>query len=258
MCLKKECKCYKCEETEKCCNARIEEAVRNRTYFLIFILGISLMIIALVIKTSDNTVFVNNVSFASTITSIILSVIAIWMSITGERSTNEIKTKVSDSVDRLEKTSSESDKIVTDLSKTLSEQNESYNKIKDQMESILSEVHGVKTTITSMNDSFMGTKESQTEAFPNDTFLLGKNIIERIPDKEMKETVCKSLIIFLQAKKDGKTMKRNELINMIDASEADKNAIYGIIVALNHNGFFKDGKNLENTEKLLKEIEKMA
>ena len=59
---------------------------------LLFI-GIGFMIFALVTKTSDNDIFVNQVSFASTITSIILSVVAIWMSISGERTTNEIRTK---------------------------------------------------------------------------------------------------------------------------------------------------------------------
>lgn len=254
MCVKKEYKCYKGKETEDCCNARIEEAVRNRTYFLILILGISLMIIALVIKTSNNTAFVNNVSFASTITSIILSVIAIWMSITGERSTNEIKTKVSESVDRLIKTSSESDKLVTDLSDMLSGQNEFYNKIKGQMESILSEVLGVKTTITSMNDSFMGTKESQMESLPNDTFLLGKNVIEGIPDKETRKNVCKPLIGLLQAEKDGKKIKSQEIYDMIDAPGDHKNVIFGIVVALDYNGFFRDGKNYEDTKKLFDDI----
>ena len=40
MCIKKEYKCYKGKEAEECCNARVEEAVRNRTYFMILILGI--------------------------------------------------------------------------------------------------------------------------------------------------------------------------------------------------------------------------
>ncbi len=254
MCIKKEYKCYKGKEAEECCNARVEEAVRNRTYFMILILGISLIVIALVIKTSNNTAFVNNVSFASTITSIILSVIAIWMSITGERSTNEIKTKVSESVDRLLKTSRESDNLVTDLSNMLSGQNQAYNKIKDQMESILSEVLGVKTTITSMNDSFMGTKESQTGDLPNDTFLLGKNIIERIPDKEVKESVCKPLISLLRAEKDGKKMNVQEIHDTIDGPEYYKDVIFGIIVALKHNGFFSDDKNYEKTQKLIADI----
>lgn len=254
MCIKKEYKCYKDKETVDCCNAKIEEAVRNRTYFLIFILGILLMIIALAIKASDSTAFVNQVSFASTITSIILSVIAIWMSITGERSTNEIKAKVSESVDRLSKTSNESDKLVTELSNMLFGQNESYNKIKDQMESIISEVQRVNTKIESMNDSFMGTKESQAESVPDDAFLFFKNIVVGIPNKETKKTVCQTIIKILQEAKDGKEITQDKVYDMIDAPEGNRFIILGIVASLVHNGFLKDDKNYEKTKKLMDDI----
>lgn len=253
MCIKKEYKCYKDKETIDCCNAKIEEAVRNRTYFLIFILGILLMIIALAIKASDSAAFVNQVSFASTITSIILSVIAIWMSITGERSTNEIKTKVSDSVDKLLNISSESEKL-TDLSKVFSDQKESFNKIKDQMESIISEVQGVNTKIESMNDSFIGTKESQAESVPDNAFLFFKNIVVGIPNKETKKMVCQTIIQIFQEAKDGKEITQDKVYDMIDASEGNRHIILGIVATLVHNGFFKDDKNNEKTKKLMDDI----
>lgn len=254
MCVKKEYKCYKGKENEECCNARVREALRNRTYSFVLILGIALMIIALVIKTSNEEVFVNQVSFASTITSIILSVIAIWMSITGERSTNEIKTKVSESVDKLLKTSSESDKLVTDLSNMLSGQNESYNRIKDQMESILSEIQGVKTTITYMNDSFMGTKESEEESSTNDTFLFCRNMIEKIPSEDIQKMVCESLIKIMDEVKDGKIITQDEVYDLITASGTNKDVILGMMVALNHNGFFKGDKYYEKVKKFVYEM----
>lgn len=254
MCIKREYKCYKGAESEECCNARVREALKNRNYSFVLILGIALMIISLVIKTSSDAVFVNQVSFASTITSIILSVIAIWMSITGERSTNEIKMKVTDSVDRLLKISSESGQLVTDLSDMLSKQNESYNSIKGQMESILSEVLGVKTTIVSMNNSFMGTKESATENFPNDTFLFAKNLINRIPSKEVKWELCESIINIFQVKKNDKAVVQEVAYNAINAQGTIKDIIFGMIVVLHHNGFFEVEKNHEYTEELMQEL----
>lgn len=80
MCWKKEYKCYKGKESEECCQNRVDEAVAQ-------------------------------VSFASTITSIVLSAIAIWMSITGERSTNEIKTRIMDVLVENKTTLNESDAI---------------------------------------------------------------------------------------------------------------------------------------------------
>ena len=94
----KEYKCYKGMEMEECCKSKVEEAVKNRTYAIILIMSIALMILALTVKTASNAEFVGQVSFASTITSIVLSVIAIWMSITGERSTSEIRNKVTDTL----------------------------------------------------------------------------------------------------------------------------------------------------------------
>ncbi len=68
---------------EECCRSRVEDALKRRTSFIMLLLAVALFIIALTIKTADNNTFVNQVSFASTITSIVLSVIAIWMSISG-------------------------------------------------------------------------------------------------------------------------------------------------------------------------------
>ena len=107
MCLRREVKCYKGMESEECCNNRVEDALRRRTYSFILIIAVALLILSVVITTVWNTDFVAQVSYASTITSIILSVIAIWMSITGERSTNEIKNKVSEAATSLTYTTNE-------------------------------------------------------------------------------------------------------------------------------------------------------
>lgn len=117
MCFRKEYKCYKGKDSEDCCQKRVDEAVAHRTTMIVLIASIALMILALTVKTADNSVFVGQVSFASTVTSIVLSVIAIWMSITGERSTNEIKEKVSSSVDKLTETTCKSTALTDDLKK---------------------------------------------------------------------------------------------------------------------------------------------
>lgn len=252
MCIKKECKCYKGKENEECCNEKVREALRNRNYVFVLIMGIALMIISLVIKTSNDAVFVNQVSFASTITSIILSVIAIWLSISGERNTNEIKTKVSESVDRLIKTTDKSDKLAFDLKNMLSIQNESYNNIKNKIEVALSEIGGVKSTVTSLKDSFMGAKQN-VKKIPDDICLFFQNILNGIPQKSNRKYLCKIIINMF------KKMKNDPDIDMIHAyikvsdkiniSQDEKYVMYGIIVALKHNGFFNDIKNCEVAKK---------
>ena len=270
MCIKREYKCYKGEEDEECCNARVREALRNRNYSFVLILGIALMIISLVIKTSSDAVFVNQVSFASTITSIILSVIAIWMSITGERSTNEIKTKVTDSVNSIQTISSkteelinglsdmlskqnESGNLVTELKNTLSKQNESYNSIKDQIEVAISDIGGVKSTVKSMNDFFMGSKQNM-DNIPDNTFTLVQNIINGISIK-LRNALCEIITRIFQEIKNGSNEDITDIYvkvsKKVNITQQNKDVMFGIIIALHHNGFFKDDKNYENIKKVM-------
>lgn len=239
MCIKKTYTCYKGKETEDCCNSRVREAVRNRTYVLALILGIVLMIMALVIKTGNDTTFVNQVSFASTITSIILSVIAIWMSITGERSTNEIKTKVSDSVDKLLQTTNESDELVRNLRDVLSEQTKYYD-------NLISEVQGVKITV----DSFMNSKGDKIETISN-TFAIYQNVLDGIANKKIKRELHRIMIeVFSEMKNDPKQKMGHVFERVSRTSTENRDIIAGVITVLCHNGFFKDSDNLEKIKKI--------
>lgn len=164
MCFRKEYKCYKGKEYEDCCQKRVDEAVSHRTTMILLAISIALMILALTVKTANDGAFVGQVSFASTVTSIVLSVIAIWMSITGERSTSEIKEKVRDSVDKLTETTNQSTTLTDDLKETLDNQNTKYDEIMVKMENIIKNIEGMRATVGSMND-LLG--EIGTSAYKN-------------------------------------------------------------------------------------------
>lgn len=159
MCWKKEYKCYKGKESEECCQNRVDEAVAHRTYIIIMVIAVGLLIMALTIKTVSDTVFVAQVSFASTITSIVLSAIAIWMSITGERSTNEIKTRIMDVTDRLSKTTSDAEgtnekfKIISD------KQMEGFQEITERMNEVLEKMDTINTNTSYIKDYLGGGNE---------------------------------------------------------------------------------------------------
>lgn len=176
MCFRKEYKCYKGKDSEDCCQKRVDEAVAHRTTMIVLIASIVLMILALTVKTADNSVFVGQVSFASTVTSIVLSVIAIWMSITGERSTSEIKEKVRDSVDKLTETTNQSTTLTDDLKKTLDNQNTKYDEIMVKMENIIKNIEGMRVTVGSMND-LLG--EIGTSAYKNNDGVAEDEFDER-------------------------------------------------------------------------------
>lgn len=100
-----------------------------------YILSISFACICLVIVLSfcEDSTFKNCVSVSSTVTSIILSVIAIILSVTGERTTNEIRNKVSDSVIKLEDCTDKSSELTLELSTTLQQLNALYEGVNDNI-----------------------------------------------------------------------------------------------------------------------------
>ena len=236
---KKEHKCYRGAEVSDCCNSRVEEAVARRTNNIILIISIALLVMALTIKTVSEKEFVAQVSFASTITSIILSVIAIWMSITGERSTNEIKTKVSDSVEKLVESANETKSIATNLKDSISEQ--TYDLIKEQMEMVAHEMREMKTSFSEMSGAFTnGNNLKAKNEVP--ALLVFKNIVEGISGEKQRDSLIYTVLKIFEAKECDKKEKLADIVKKIDLPEGDKNIIWGIVVALDHNGFFsKEG-----------------
>lgn len=237
--------CYKGKESEDCCNNRVEEALEHRTNIIVLIVGIMFLIIALTTRTASNKEFVNQVSFASTITSIILSVIAIWMSISGERSTNEIRFKVSNSVESLGKATAESGYIVNELKDTLKKQNDTYELMKNQMESMLSEIHGMKSSVDLLNSFVTNTDSGKKINTPNDLLLVFDNTIKSIGDEKMTEYLLDA-VLFLFENKNSAKIAIKEMISMLIDKEIENGLLYafiGIISVFLANGLFQNDEN---------------
>lgn len=94
--------------------------------------------------------FVAQVSFASTITSIVLSVIAIWMSISGERTTNDIKIRILESTDRLAKTTENVEILNNKNESIMNTQLDELNSVKEKLEAIIHSVDTVGEQVTVM------------------------------------------------------------------------------------------------------------
>lgn len=97
---------------------------------------------SIVLSLCNKDTFVAQVSFASTITSIVLSVIAIWMSISSERTTNDIKSKIWESTERLAKTT-ENVEILNDRNESI--MNTQLNELNDVKEKLEAIIHSVDT-----------------------------------------------------------------------------------------------------------------
>ena len=252
MCITKEYKCFKGKETEECCNQRVKEAVRGRTSWIVLFIGIGFMIFALVTKTSDNDIFVNQVSFASTITSIILSVVAIWMSISGERTTNEIRTKVASSVDDLKETTAQSQDLVVELNKTLLTQNKEQEKLNEKIESILNDIDIVKGTVSDFN----GKLESITSPLPTEQNVKvdskSNQIIENVLDCVKEQKFINILfqgMDFIYEREKTSVSQVAEYVETLEVQQRDAYLVAGMLYVFSKNGMVKNGKYAELRDK---------
>ncbi|BCJ98095.1 hypothetical protein [Anaerocolumna chitinilytica] len=144
----------------------------------IVIIAIIITLGSLVLAGYDNQSFVGQFSFASTITSIVLSVVAIWMSISGERTTNEIKTKIIDATDRLDNAVINVQDINKTFDKSFKEKVESIQNIHTEFSNVVLELESVKSEVVS-------TKEYVQEAFDFNKITLSKqNTSEQYTDDE--------------------------------------------------------------------------
>ena len=234
---KKEVSCYMGKEMTECCENRVKQALMRRTSIIMLVVAVVLLILALTIKTGDNSIFADQVSFASTITSIILSVIAIWMSISGERQTNEIKEKVVMASDKLSETVNESQKIMDELRKTLKDQNDSYTKIIDGIKTVKTSVGHIENLFDNSN----GIKS-------NDYFEMAMNGLSQWQDREAL-VECMIAVFEIDEEIDGVIYNTCREIGI---NEETENVIVGIMSVFYHNTFFDKKENVEKVRKYKK------
>ena len=96
--------------------------------------------------------FVAQVSFAATITSIVLSVIAIWMSVSSERSTSVIRVKIAESTERLSGTTKEIETFNNNYQETMDTQLAELKNIQVQLAKIIHSVDTVQKQVSFMSE----------------------------------------------------------------------------------------------------------
>lgn len=134
-----------------------------------YIIGISVFLLfgGIVLATSNQNEFVSQISFGSTMTSIILSVIAIWMSISGERTTNDIKSKISYSADRLSETTEKIEILNNNHTKTLDKQLGELKDVKEQLSKIIQSVNHVEEQVSHMYNKNIDSSNTSNENIMN-------------------------------------------------------------------------------------------
>lgn len=223
---KKEINCYMGKEMKECCENRVHQALMRRTSIIILVIAVALLILSLTIKTSCNDVFVNQVSFASTVTSIVLSVIAIWMSISGERQANEIKDKVSIASDKLLETVSESKMITKALQDTLDSQNRIYSDLSKKMTHIGEAVDNIGKVFNAGNDN----KTNENIEY----YKLAMDGLKNWEHKDLLEECIKAI-------KNSEEDINDTIYKVCEKYRVDQQTegiIVGILCVFYHNGYF--------------------
>lgn len=146
------CPCHNYEEYEikiKCIKTKL-----HAKYLAIIAIGISVWQFAG--KTNSN-VFIAQVSFASTIASIILSVLAIIMSITGEGKTEHIKDQLQEAAKDINKTQ----KKISEINERIEKNLEYLNK---EVENLHSEIGRLPESVAEkVGEEFIKNSSSERE-----------------------------------------------------------------------------------------------
>ncbi len=128
----KNCSCSDYGEFEikiKCIKAKL-----HCKYLLVIAVMICVWLFS--VKTYNDSTFVSQMSFASTIASIILSVLAIIMSITGEGKTEHIKEQLEDAAKQIKESQNSVEDINESIEENLSQLNLEIKRLGDRIDDI--------------------------------------------------------------------------------------------------------------------------
>lgn len=158
----------------------------------------------IIIAAYNQEAFVSQVSFAGTITSIILSVIAIWMSISGERTTNDIRIKITESTERLSDTTKNVEILNKNYENTMDTQLSELKNVQEQLTELINSVGDIKTQVNTMRKGVEIIHNTQSNDSKIKLFDNIQNWIHQNYDYESEWIFCKmvkSIIYYYDTKK---------------------------------------------------------
>lgn len=223
---------------------------------------------SIVLSLCNKDTFVAQVSFASTITSIVLSVIAIWMSISGERSTNDIKNKILESAERLAKTTGNIEILNNKNESIMNTQLDELNDVKEKLEAIIHSVDIVGEQVTNMHKK-VNTAPSTPRTVNDKTlttdqkFTLFQTLyswaVEYATDEKKYRAwlLCEMTQRFIDNQKTSKPNVYREALHDLETIHADLkkwgkivNSYWGALCILSMSSVFSD----QNAVKKISEI----
>lgn len=174
---------------------------------MVYIIIISITVIAVFITTSCywNIKFVDEVYFAGVISSIILSIIAIIMTISGEQKSNNTKNKLEDISDNLVVISQETKSKFEDVFDNLADVSQEINVAANR----LSQINDMKFKIEELNKNLDGMDSRINYKFGDLGSTMTSLISNKVNslDNEDNDSYIKTLKNFLKCSKDNEDKK---------------------------------------------------
>lgn len=229
-----------------------EENHKLHTRYIITI-SIIICIGSIIMAIYNNEAFVSQVSFAGTISSIILSVLAIWMSISGERTTNDIRIKIAESTERLSGTTKEVKSLNKKYENTMNEQLTELKNVQEQLTKIIHSVDNVgeqvsiitqqkvyNTSNISTDINIMNTEQRTTLFYNIYRWTSNGNYYQDF-------LFCKMVYFVISGLRNSKIYTLNEVINYLIQSNININFYmrdieinWGVINTLSAASVFND------------------
>lgn len=146
-------KCIKEYQNSDCYQQELKFEKGKLHVIYLLIIAVLLVIIAISIHFGSDSDFMGQISMASTISSIILSAIAIFMSISGENKNSYVQNQMTETSSKLSGTAQQLNDINETVLTTLENRLKEISEIKDELKSIRDNVDSVQGLI---GDVFSG------------------------------------------------------------------------------------------------------
>ena len=209
----------------------------KRKLHMNYIIAISAIISlgSVVLALYNQDAFVAQVSFAATITSIVLSVIAIWMSISGERSTDDIKVKIAESTERLSGTTKEIETFNNNYKETMDSQLAELKNVQEQLTKVIHSVDNMEKQVSFMNEKVTIDSNTIDKSMMNTDYRikLFNNIyswaIYNDPFKELIFCRMVELIIIYKQSNHNTSNAFNDILNYLIQNNININYYINVI-----------------------------
>lgn len=213
------------ENTDKVCTLKHEKLKLHIKYIIAIAAVLSLG--SLVLAAYDQEAFAGQVAFGATITSIVLSVLAIWMSISSERTTNDIRFKIAESTERLSKTTKEIETLNSNYEKTMDNQINELKNVQEQLTYITNSISNVEKQVSNMGMQYTATPETLDNSIMNTAqrITLYNNIYSwvTVNDYDREWNFCKMTEIMINIYQKRSSITLNQIFEQMPQVSTDAN-----------------------------------